>query len=63
MKLTEKWTKDKKGRLVSKCKAGKVLVTKNLRKEKPFRIYVAGSSKGSFETLFEAFDRVAGLEK
>lgn len=65
MKLTQKWAKDKKGRLVSKCEVGKVMIVKinSQVHRKPYRVYIAGCSKGSFDTLFEVFERIQGLEK
>ena len=63
MELTEKWARDRKGRMVSRCKTGKVLITKNSKREKPYRVYIAGGSKGSYNELFGVLDRIEGLEK
>jgi hypothetical protein len=64
VELTTKWTKDKKGRMVSKCKLGKVMIVRiNSRiHRKPFRIYIAGCSKGSYDTIPEALERIENLE-
>jgi len=61
MKLTRRWTRDKKGKMVSSSKSGRVSITRNMKKEKPYRLYVAWCSKGRFSTLQEVFDKIESL--
>jgi len=61
MKLISRWTKDKKGKMVSNSETGRVSITRNPKREKPYRLYVAWCSKGRFSTLSEVFDKIEAL--